>query len=81
MVRTKEEAVAWVRSHQAGTDEEVARQLLELLSGEVLEVATWLRSADAGAMYGSESWALRRQIAEALVRGTYKSWRERVDSR
>lgn len=47
----------------------------------VQEVAEWLRSADAGALYGSESWALRRRIAEALERGTHKSWRSRVDSR
>jgi hypothetical protein len=47
----------------------------------IKEVADWLRSADAGALYGSESWALRRRIAEALERGTHKSWRSRVDSR
>lgn len=47
----------------------------------VAEVVEWLKSADAGALYGSASWALRRQIAEALERGTHKTWRSRVDSR
>ena len=47
----------------------------------IKEVAEWLRSAYAGALYGSESKALRRRIAEALERGTHKSWRSRVDSR
>jgi hypothetical protein len=81
MVRTKDEALAWVRAHQADDDEQVAEQLLIVIESEVSEVATWLRSADAGALYGSESWALRRRIADALERGTYKSWRSRVDSR
>lgn len=43
-------------------------------------VAEWLRSADAGAMFGSSTWGLRQSLARALDEGLHLNWRSRVES-
>jgi len=35
-------------------------------------IAKWLRSSMASARYGSESWSLRRMLADAIERGSWK---------
>lgn len=44
------------------------------------QIVEWLRSADAGAYFGSSTWGLRQQIIRGLERGMHKNWRDRVDS-
>lgn len=49
-------------------------------NAEARKVSEWLRSADAGAMFGSTSWALRQQLARGIDEGLHRNWRSRVDS-
>jgi len=49
-------------------------------SDEDKKVAEWLRSADAGAMFGSTTWGLRQQLARGIEEGLHRDWRSRVDS-
>lgn len=44
-------------------------------------IAEWLRSADAGAVYGSSTWGLRQQLATDIEQGRWVDWRSRVESR
>jgi hypothetical protein len=50
------------------------------LDAEAKLVSEWLRSADAGAMFGSMTFGLRQQLAKAIEEGLYRNWRNRVDS-
>ena len=81
------EACAKVMRHAVkyldGTDcgfhpgiEGVIRQGIE---AEARQVAAWLRSADAGAMFGSSTWGLRQQLARGIEEGLHRNWRSRVD--
>lgn len=74
----------WCEKHKCGADNgcpkcEEERDAASR-SDEAKKVAEWLRSADAGAMFGSSSWGLRQQLADAVERGSHRNWRSRVDS-
>lgn len=45
-----------------------------------LDIADWIRSGIAASMFGSETWSLRRSLADEIAKGT---WREQhmVDER
>ena len=46
------------------------------VSDAVLDIADWLKSGVALALFGSESWAFRRSLARSIENGT---WHETVD--
>lgn len=74
----------WCTKHQCGMPNGCPKCAEELdtatRSNEVEKVIQWLKSADAGAMFGSRTWGVRQDIASALEDGLHRNWRSRVDS-